>query len=71
MENEEYKYGKNILEFEDNASQYFKLDYENQNVRYSEEYKKWKNSMIEKKGHNAKLFKCKIDNILFYVTYEN
>ena len=71
MENDEYTQGFNINEREENSFNYYKLDYLNQSKNTSLNYRKWENSMKEKYGKNAKLFKCPLDKILFYTSYSN
>ena len=71
MENDEFEQGLNINEREINASNYFMLDYINQKKNSSPDYRKWENSMFKKYGKNAKLFKCTLDNCLFYVSYND
>ena len=69
MENDENKNCLIIEEDNDeqNLKSCYKLDYKGQSIN-SEEFKKWKKDMLEKYGKDAKLFKCKDDNILFYIT---
>ena len=70
MENDE---NNNCLAIEEednnekNIKFIYKLDYKGQSINNSE-FKKWKEDMLEKYGKDAKLFKCKDDNILFYIT---
>ena len=49
----------------------FKLDYLNQNLRRNADFQKWKNSMIEEYGRDAKLFTCKYEKLLFYTSNED
>ena len=71
MENDEFVQGFNINEREENSYNSYKLDYINQAKNTSLNYRKWENSMIEKYGKNAKLFRCPLDKILFYVSYND
>ena len=49
----------------------FKLDYLNQNLRRNADFQKWKNSMIEEYGRDAKLFTCNYEKLLFYTSNED
>ena len=70
MENEENNYemlvknNENI--FPDNA---FRPDYEGQNLENNQKFQQWNNSMLKKYGNDAKLFKCLVDKIYFYTSY--
>ena len=52
-----------------NSNIIFKLDYYNQNLENNKEFNEWNQSMLKENGNNIKLFKCKKDNILFYLRY--
>ena len=69
MENVENKKCLNIDNNEQNLKSCYKLDYEGQPLNNAE-FIKWKKDMLEKYGKDAKLFKCKEENILFYITNE-
>ena len=71
MENEEYKFGVNIIDINESSNKYFQLDYKNQNIENSNYFKKWKDSKLKKYGNNAKLFKCSLDNCLFISSYDD
>ena len=60
MENENY-----LIRADDNI---FKVDYSEQKMDINLEFLKWKESMLEKYGSNAKLFHCIKDKIYFYVS---
>ena len=47
----------------------FKKEYDNQNLTHNITFLKWEQSMKNKYGGNAILFKCKKDDIYFYVSY--
>ena len=68
MENDENINNNNII---DNSELIlkngFKLDYVGQSLNNSK-FIKWKAEMYKKYGKDAKLFKCKNKNILFYVS---
>ena len=50
----------------------FKTEYASQSLNTNNiEFRNWKNKMIQKYGRDAKLFKCKKDNILFYASNED
>jgi len=49
----------------------FKEEYEGQNLSNNIEFQKFKQSMLEKYGNKAKLFKCKEDKSYFYSEYHN
>jgi len=49
----------------------FKEEYEGQNLSINDEFQKFKQSMLEKYGNKAKLFKCKEDKSYFYSEYHN
>ena len=49
----------------------FQLEYQNQVLDNNIKFQKWKNSMLKKYGSDAKLFKCKKDNILFFISKGN
>ena len=49
-----------------NNVEIFKLDYENQNLKSNSNYEKFKNNIKKKYGNDAKLFRCKLDKIIFY-----
>ena len=68
MENDENK-NDNIIETNILNNNIFKLDYLNQKFESNTKYIKWNQLMLKEYGNNIKLFKCKIDNILFYITY--
>ena len=68
MEVDENEKRINIMDKNDsNLRNIFKLDYEGQTLK-SAEFIKWKQDMIKIYGTNFKLFKCKEENILFYVS---
>jgi hypothetical protein len=60
MENENYliRADKNI----------FRLDYSEQNINSNSDFLKWKKSMLEIYGKDAKLFHCLEDKIYYYVS---
>ena len=68
MENDENIKDNNII---DNSELIlkngFKLDYVGQSLNNSK-FINWKADMYKKFGKDAKLFKCKNENILFYVS---
>ena len=68
MENEQENidFRKNTL----NTISFYKLEYENQNVKNNFEFLKWKKEMLDEYGKNAMLFKCLEDKIYFYTSYE-
>ena len=70
MENDESKNSniieKNLL----NNNHIFKLDYFNQKLENNKIFTKWNQLMIKEYGNNVKLFKCKVDNKLFYLAYD-
>ena len=69
MENE---FQANLTEKEDiNPPNIFKLDYEGQSLKDNIKFELWKTKMLNKYGNNAKLYKCKIDNIYFYSSIKN
>ena len=46
---------------------YFILEYPNQSLKHNKNFKDFKAQKLNELGEDAKLFKCKIDNILFYI----
>ena len=55
--------------FEENTLiEYFKIEYNNQNINDNPSYLKWKESNIELKGKDTRFLKCKDDNIIFACT---
>ena len=69
MENE---FQANLTEKEDiNPPNIFKLDYEGQSLKDNTKFELWKTKMLSKYGNNAKLYKCKIDNLYFYCSIKN
>ena len=68
MENDENK-NDNIIETNILNNNIFKLDYLNQNYENNTKFIKWNQLMLKEYGNNIKLCKCKIDNILFYISY--
>ena len=68
MENEGNEKTINLNEkFEQNNI--FYLDYGEQKVINNKKYQIWNESMLQKYGNDAKLFRCIQDKILFYVSY--
>ena len=68
MENDENKNCLNIdVNNEQNLKSCYKLDYQNQPLNNTE-FINWKKNMFEKYGKDAKLIKCKGENILFYIS---
>ena len=67
MENDE-KFTNFIERNESNLDNIFKLEFKDQNYKNNLKFISWRDSMIRKFGRNAKLFKCILDNILFYTT---
>ena len=67
----EIEYESNLI---DNNSKYseniFKLDYKGQSLKSNSFFNTWKNKMLLKYGRDAKLFKCKSENLFFYVPYQ-
>ena len=49
-------------------SNIFKLDYINQNVNNNIHFQSWKQSMLEKYGTDAKLFRCTKNGLLFFTS---
>ena len=43
-------------------------DYFNQKIKNNNKFKTWENLMFQKYGENARLFKCTVDKIYFYVS---
>ena len=60
MENE-----NDLIRFEENI---FRLDYSEQNINSNLDFIKWKKSMLESYGNDAKLFHCLEDKIYYYVS---
>ena len=62
------------IEYESNNSKcsenIFKLDYKDQSLKSNSLFNAWKNKMLLKYGRDAKLFKCKNENLFFYVPYQ-
>ena len=54
----------NLLEKEN----IFIPDYFNQNIQNNNKFKTWENLMLQKYGSNARLFKCTVDKIYFYIS---
>ena len=48
-----------------NTENIFKLDYKGQSLKSSLIFDSWKNKMLLKYGRDAKLFKCKEENLYF------
>jgi len=69
MENDENK-NNDIIESNLLNNNIFKLDYFNQNLTNNIKFTKWNQLMIKEYGNNIKLFKCKVDNIFFYLNYD-
>ena len=44
----------------------FKLDYKEQSLKDNSKFNSWRNTMLQKYGNDAKLFKCSYDKIYFY-----
>ena len=59
---------ENVLIEDSSLNEYFKIEYENQNLNDDISYLKWKNSMVNLKGNDTKFLKCKKDNIIFACT---
>ena len=58
----------NLIEKVDiNSENIFKFDYEGQSLKDNNNFKLWKTKMLNIYGNNAILYKCKKDNIYFYV----
>ena len=72
MENDEYN--KKLNDFDNNSPSLinvFKPDYKNQNFENSNEFQKWKKTMINKYGEKGKFYQCSYDNIVFYSLYSD
>ena len=59
---------ENVLVENSSLNEYFKIEYNNQNLNDNPLYLKWKDSMIILKGNDAKFIKCEKDNIIFACT---
>jgi hypothetical protein len=67
MENDdEYEITINKDPFNDSEIDIFKPDYKNQKFENSIDFKKWKKSVIDKRGSNGHFYSCSYDNIIFY-----
>ena len=54
-----------------NSENIFKIDYEGQSLKDNKNFKLWKIKMLNIYDNNAKLYKCKNDNIYFYEPIRN
>jgi len=70
MENDENKNNNIIEEKLLNNNNIFKFEYFNQNLSNNIKFIKWNQLMIKEYGINIKLFKCRVDNIFFYLKYD-
>ena len=69
MENESsLEMNENIIQ---NSSQIFKLDFPGQNIKGNSQFNEFKKQKLNEFGNDAKLFKCKYDNLYFYVSKNN
>ena len=50
---------------------YFKMDYFGQLLKGNNKFNEFKKQKLLKYGNDAKLFKCKFDNIYFYISNKN
>ena len=66
MENNNFN-ENNLLEKEN----IFIHDYFNQKIQNNNKFKIWENLMLKKYGNNARLFKCIVDKIYFYISNED
>ena len=55
----------------DIKKEYFKLDYFGQLLEGNNNFNEFKKQKLLKFGDDAKLFKCKFDNLYFYVSNKN
>ena len=55
----------------ENNPNIFLLDYKEQKLKNNSKFEEWKKKMIKIYGNDAKIFKCKRENIYFYVSYES
>ena len=65
MENNNFN-ENNLLEKEN----IFIPDYFHQSIQNNNKFKTWENLMLQKYGNNARLFKCTVDKLYFYVSNE-
>ena len=67
----EIDYESNLKDNNSNYSEnIFKLDYKGQSLKSNLIFDSWKNKMLLKYGRDAKLFKCKEENLYFYTSYQ-
>ena len=59
---------ENVLIGDSSLNEYFKIEFENQNLNDNPSYLMWKESMISLNGNDTKFVKCKYDNIIFSCT---
>ena len=46
---------------------YFRLEYPNQSLKHNKNFEDFKEQKLIELGEDAKLFKCEIDKVLFYI----
>ena len=67
----EIEYESNLIDNNSKCSEnIFKLDYKDQSLKSNSLFNTWKNKMLLKYGRDAKLFKCKSENLFFYIPYQ-